>query len=337
MSTHRAPEPLSEVGAAEWDGLLDACQIGDALRRMGPLRAICDSTGRDGHIVAVRHDAELVAAAPLWPGREHGLRVWRHLGNTLNWFTPAPPARDEAACRDLAVALLALPGDLLTLEEMRPDDPLTAHLAEHARMRIRPELPTYRVRTTERRSSMHRRRRDVERIMRRATERGARFEVEITESGAEIASVLPDLLALQVSAWQGRNPDQMTGDANGRALVAAILGSLATDERLHLVRVRSENRTVAFTISALAPPRAVMFKTAHDRSLSGVGWIAIMRCLDSLAERGIEVVDLGSGGDHFKPQMADPEPQVTVQVGLSRAGSGFLFATGVARNLIRRT
>jgi CelD/BcsL family acetyltransferase involved in cellulose biosynthesis len=337
VSVRRAPEPLSDVAAADWDGLLDACAIGDPLRRMSVLAAICTTTGRDGWMVAVRRDAQLVAGAPLWPERERGLRVWRHLGHSLNWFCPAPPAIDDAAREELATRLLALPGDLLALEELDPDDPLLELLSSRTTVRLRHEPPTYRVRTNERRSSMHRRRREVGRMMRRATDRGAPFEVDVTEAGAEIASVLPELLALQASAWADRDADHMTATADGRGLVTAILGALAAEDRLHLVRVRNESQTVGFTLSALAPPRAVMFKMAHDRSLSGVGWIGITRSLDSLGERGVEIVDLGSGGDHFKPQMADPEPQVTAQVALSHTGRGFLFATGLARKLIRRT
>ncbi len=337
MSAGRAPDPLGSIAPVAWDGLLDACEIGDPFRRMSVLTAICGATGRDGWMVAVHRDGDLVAGAPVWPERERGLRVWRHLGHSLNWFCPAPPASDDAARGELAERLLALPGDLLTLEELSPDDPLLAALRDRATVRIRRESPTYRVRTTERRASMHRRRREVSRMMRRAIDRGVPFAVEVTESGAEIASVLPELLALQVSAWSDRDADHMTATAEGRALVSTILAALAGEERLHLVRVRSESQTVGFALSALAPPRAVMFKTAHDRGLSGVGWIGITSSLDSLAERGIEIVDLGSGGDHFKPQMAEPEPQVTAQVALSHTGRGFLFATGLARNLARRT
>jgi Acetyltransferase (GNAT) domain len=295
VSVRQAPDPLGSIDAVAWDALLDVCAIGDPLRRMSVLAAICGATGRDGWMVAVHRDGHLVAGAPVWPERERGLRVWRHLGHSLNWFSPSPPALDAAAREELAGRLLALPGDVLTLEELHPDDPLLDVLRARTTVRLRPESPTYRVRTTERRASMHRRRREVGRMMRRATDRGAPFEIEVTESGAEIASVLPELLALQVSAWSDREADHMTASPEGRALVSAILGALATDERLHLVRVRSESQTVGFALSALAPPRAVMFKTAHDRGLSGVGWIGITSSLDRRPRGGWRPLQTADG------------------------------------------
>gem|GEM_PF-6810688 len=296
------------------------------------------------HVAGVWGRGRLTAAAPLMLTRERGLRVARTLGHPSNWFDAEPPA-EAGAADGLAAELCALDADVLTLAEVRPSSPLVQALAAHRPVRLRHEYPTYRVRTEES-PGLPARRREAGRVLRRAQRAGAHVEVDTLGAWPEVEAALDAALALHLRRWVaadadtggGPPPDELVVTPEGRELVRRCLVHLGRAGALRLTRITIDGRLAAFALAAVTGARAVMYRTAHDRTsphASGLGAAALVTSMGDLGAEGVGVIDLGAGGDAFKRHFADPEPVVTLQAALSRRGRVLLRAAGARAALGR--
>ncbi len=280
-----------------------------------------------------------MAAAALGVARERGLATVRHLGHSPNWFDPEPPAADDRARSALAAALLRQPGDVLLLEELAADGPMVATLsALRPELEIIPGPATFRVRSAAVGARSGSRRREAGRLARRAADRGTPLGVRAFAEWRAIAPQVPELLALQAAAWEGRPADPFTGTPEGRAFVARALAAMGAESRVRLVRVEVGDRLAAFHLSVVWGTRAVVYKTAFDRGhgLPGLGWASLLATLDHLASEGVRSVDLGPWGDAYKAHIADAQPIVDVRVGLSAIGRAYLRAAAAKNRVAGR-
>lgn len=319
--------------AADWDHLLDRVGNGDPFRR-SPVLSLLAEHDTAPRMVAVRRNGRLVAAAPLAASRHRGLRELHTLGPQDNFFDPEPPAEDADAAARLVAALAAEGADLVTFPEVRPGGLLARAVAARGRATARPVSPTYRVRSEEVAARLAGRRREAARILRRAARGGARVEAVTLDDWREVRAVLDEAMLLHRRRWEGRVADPLVATAAGRDLVRAILERLGPLGALRLTCIRHDGALAAFALAAVCPAGAVMYRTAHDRSLpdaSGLGSGVLVASIDALVAEGVDGVDLGCGGDSFKRHFADPSPVVTLQVPTSRAGRLFLSASAVRR------
>jgi len=263
----------------------------------------------------------------------------RHLGQAPNWFDPEPPAVDAAAYAALAKALATQPGDLLVLEELRADGPLATALVER-----RPDAqllsgpPAFHVRTGSVRARGGPRRREAGRLARRADDRDTPLRLRATADWAQVEPLLDEVLDLQARAWEGRDPDPFTGTATGRAFVREAVAAMGREDRVRLLRLHVGERMAAFHLSLVWGTRAVVYKTAFDRSLDalpGLGWASLLATIDRLAGEGVRTVDLGPWGDAFKSHIADAVPTVTIRLSLSPVGRAYLGAASAKRRAAR--
>lgn len=333
---------LPSLARAGWDELLDRAGCGDPLRRMAVL-ALPDPSARRAvpRAIVVSRDGTTVAAAALGARRGRGLTTVGHLGDQANWFDPAPPAVDEAARAALVEALLEQPGDLLLLDELPGDGEFVrAIAARRPDAQILEGPATFRIApgTERRRRSLSARRREVGRLTRRAAERGTPLAVTAEGSWEAIRAQLPELLAMQEAAWKGRDPDDFTGTSQGRSFVAAAITALGTEGRVRLVRVEVGGRLAAFHLALVSGRRAILYKTAFDRTLTGLpglGWCSLLAMIDRLEAEGVTDIDLGPWGGGYKAHIADPEPTVTIRLALSAPGRAYLVAARAKRGAQR--
>lgn len=318
---------LDVLRGADWDGLLERCHSGDPLQRTDVLAIVARDEGPAEPVIVTR-DGRAVAGALLARDRHRGLRVVRSFGPTATRFDAGPHLVSPDVAEDLADALVGLPADILTLAEVAPDHPVVAAVARRVPARRRPEAPTYRMRLEPMPEHIGKRRREARRLLRRAARSGDPLRVDTLTRREDIAVALPVALTLHHRRWQGRAADPSVGTEAGRLQTTRIIDRLLADGRLRLATITRHGRPVAFALAALgADGRAIMYRTAHDRGLldaSGLGATAVVLCIDALAAEGVRVVDLGSGGDHFKAPFATPEPVITLQAALSPAGRGLL-------------
>jgi hypothetical protein len=327
--------------AAGWDDLLARAGVRDPLRRASVL-GLPDPAGRAvPRALLVDAGGRTVAAAALGVGRERGLVTVRHLGHSPNWFDPEPPARDGAARRDLARALLDQPGDVLVLEELSAGSPLIAELrALHPAIEVLAATPTYRIATGDPRARPAPRRREVGRLTRRAAERGTPLRITTSASWDDVAPQLDTLLGLQARSWQGRPADPFTATPEGRAFVRAAIVAMGAQRMVRLARVDVGDQLGAFHLSVAWGTRAVVYKTAFDRDLEGLpglGWASLLATIDLLASEGVRTIDLGGGGGDYKAHVAAEEDTVTVRTGISALGRSYLRTVGLKHALARRS
>jgi hypothetical protein len=336
------PAALAALAQAGWDDLLARAGGRDPLRRSAVLTLPDPAGERDAvpRLVLVERDGRPVAGAALGVGRERGLVTIRHLGHAPNWFDPEPPAEDEEARDALARALLEQPGDLLVLEELAEEGPLVQAVS-----RLRPDaqlIPgpwTFRVATGVRRPRLATRRREARRLSRRAADRGTPLRVTATADWGAIEAQLDELLELQAGAWRGRDPDAFTGTPEGLAFVRRAAGALGREGRARLTRADVGERLGAFHLAFVWGTRAVVYKTAFERELTGLpglGWCSLLALVDRLGAEGVRQIDLGPWGDDYKSHVADAEATLTLRLPLSPVGRIYLLAAAAKRGAARR-
>lgn len=323
---------LDVLREADWDGLLERSANGDPLQRLGILSIVARDEAPPEPVLVVR-EGRALAGVLLARERHRGLRIVRTFGPSATRFDAGPHLVSPYDAEDLADALLALPADVLTLSEVAPDHPVVTALVRRVPTRRRPEAPTYRMHLDPMPDHLGKRRREARRLLRRAARAGDPLEVATLTSSEDIAVALPVALTLHHRRWEGRQADPSVGTEAGRLQTARIIDRLAAEGRLRLASITRHGRPVAFALAAVAPGgRAVMYRTAHDRGLldaSGLGATAVVLCIDALAAEGVSVIDLGSGGDHFKAPFAAPESVITLQAALSPAGRGLIALSGI--------
>jgi CelD/BcsL family acetyltransferase involved in cellulose biosynthesis len=332
---------VAELARRGWDELLLSTPGSDPLRLTGVLALTAAAGSRvraTPTTVTIERDGSLVAAAALAVGRERGLRTVRHLGEPSGWLAPEPCAADDRAREALADALSTLRGDLLVLTDLPADGHLVRALRErHPGMDVIPEATSWVADPARDTPSMARRRKEAARIVRRAAEGGQPLDVRVhSDWWGEIDPIAEELLDFQARCREGREMDPLTATAEGRALARGMLAVVGERDAVRVATVRGGPGLLSFHLAIVSGDHAVGFKTAARRDvpgLSGVGWCSMLALHDRLAEEGVRRVDMAPGGDRYKASIATPLPLVTVRVGLSPAGRGYLAAVRRVRRL----
>jgi Acetyltransferase (GNAT) domain len=331
------PGSFEALRAAGWDELLDRAGPRDPMRRLAVLGLRDDMEPfRRPRALVVRRSGEPVAAAALSVRRERGLLVVRHLGNLVNWYAPEPPSLDAAARDELAAALARQPGDLLHLEEITLSHPIVDALARTGReAEIIPGPPTYRFDLLEALPRLAKRRREARRLARHAALRGTPLTTAVSGEGRTIAGWLDEMLDLAVRSWQGRDPEPYTRFEAGRDYTRRAVLALAAEGRARASRVDLGGRLASFHLAAAWGDYSVVYRSAFDRSLTGLpgglGWASLLAILELLASGGARWADMGHGGADYKRHLARATPLVAVRLPLSLPGRLYLRAAAARR------
>ena len=320
---------IGALESAGWDDLLQE-QGHDPLRSAEVLALEQpDGWRQRPRAVIVERDGGVVAAAALGVRRERGLETVRHLGHPSGWLAPDPVVVDADAGAELLTGLLRQSGDVLVLEDLTASGPLVRSIHEICPgAQIIPGPATFRAPTDASGRAVSKRRSEVRRLERRAAERGAPVQVEVTSGwDDEMERRIDELLAFQATCRQDEEMDPFTATPEGRRCAARAIAALGRRGALRVAVATAGERIAAFHLALVSGDQAVGYKCASARDvegLTGFGWATMLAMNDALAAEGVRSIDLGHGGEAYKAHLSGSEQLVTVRAALSRLGRAYL-------------
>jgi CelD/BcsL family acetyltransferase involved in cellulose biosynthesis len=317
--------------AGPWRRLLDSRERPDPSRRAEWLAAWWETFGggnRTAHVMTAWRGPRLVGVAPLMVQRlPGGIRVLRHLGVATHWSDPdwIVEDGDSEARSALVDAALALPHDLLALEDLDPDGPLAAELGERAPRARLIDLGEQPLRILmDRPGSLGRRRKQMRQRMRRAAEAGRAPSVTVHDTPAAIAARLDEALDLNARVWGREDESGISRGPAQRAYAAELVRTIGRDGSMIMAEVRVDDRLVAFDLAAREGAGAVLFRGAYDRELDvpGAGWMSMLAAVDHLAAQGARSISLGKKPWPYKRLLASEDDARFVTVVAARGARG---------------
>lgn len=111
------------------------------------------------------------------------------------------------------------------------------------------------------------RRHELRRLERRLAEQG-RLEYSMYQAGDDLARWIDDFLALESRGWKGRHGTAIACWADEETFFRRATAELASQDRLMLLAMRFEGRSIAMKCNFLTPTAGFAFKVAFDESFA---------------------------------------------------------------------
>jgi CelD/BcsL family acetyltransferase involved in cellulose biosynthesis len=333
VETVESPEGL-EALAPEWDPLVCAMERPSPFLLHGWLAEWWRHYGASGErlaVVTARRQGRLVGAAPLFVGRERGVRTARFLGAHESALADLLLAEDEPAstAQLLREGIQAQSFDYADLFGL----PQASLLGQFDGLRVveRVEAPVllmpdgwedaYRAKTGSKKRNLHRRR------LRQLGELGA-VEFAVGRTREELEPMLEEAFRVHNLRWQGRPDGSTFGTEKGRDFHRAALRRLADDDVLRIVLMRIGGRPAAFHYFFELEGTMVVHRLAFDPALArySPGLVATLETLRVASEDGMTRVEFLGGNERYKLELADQEEPLYEAIGLARNPWGGLAA-----------
>jgi CelD/BcsL family acetyltransferase involved in cellulose biosynthesis len=279
-----------------WDELVARQRVPNPTLSAAWLRALAEWPGGTPLVAVAEADGRLEAGIALQLRRRAGLRTATWLGPVEQLCSPELLAdRPEAGAAVLAAALEHT--DVLTLAaaEGWPTIPALAaaapwHRREPLGLRWWTAWPPERHDYACRRAGRH---------LRRAERLGAAVDVRVAAAPGEVSAALVRLFRLHRARWDARG-DETLRFARTHALRrwnARAVSTLAAYGRVRIAEVVEDGRIVASCLGLLHGHGALGHTQAiaTGTTINEAGHIALLACLEALADAGATVVDLGPG------------------------------------------
>jgi CelD/BcsL family acetyltransferase involved in cellulose biosynthesis len=320
----RGVADIDDLRRRGWDDLLLSAAFTDPCRRAGWLTAE-NGTDADVLVVAVDQDDTLDAAMILRRERRFGVRFATDLGADRTWFDLTPPASSPDQRRSLMRSLRELPVDLVVLNAIDDGSDYARAVDETFPEALQePVSPTYRVDLSAPGSRLSKRRAEVRRNARRASEAGCHLQIATRRRWTEVRANLDEVLAFHARHFRGPGPDNLSGTVETRRRYRNCLEDAGASGGVRLTTVCVEDRLLAFDISLVAARTAVGFAMGFDAGESrarGLGWAALLATLDAVAAEGVTTFDLGTGAsDSYKRLVGSPVDRHRAFIPLTRVG-----------------
>jgi CelD/BcsL family acetyltransferase involved in cellulose biosynthesis len=286
-----------ELLDARWDELVARQRCPNPTLSAAWLRALADWPGGTPLVAVAEGDGRLEAGIALQLRRRVGLRMATWLGPVEQHCSPELLAdRPEAAAAVLAAVLDRT--DVLSLAAAE-GWPTIAALAEAAPWHRREPLgvrwwtawPPARYDYVRSRAGRH---------VHRAERLGAAVDLRVAATPDEVAAALARLFRLHRARWDARD-DETLRFARTRALRrwnARAVGTLAALGQARIAEVVEDGRVVASSLGLLHGGGGLWHTQAiaTGTTIDEAGHIALLACLEALADAGATTVDLGPGG-----------------------------------------
>ncbi|HEX8105976.1 MAG TPA: GNAT family N-acetyltransferase [Solirubrobacteraceae bacterium] len=149
-------------------------------------------------------------------------------------------------------------------------------------------------------------RQQVRRARRKLESAGARFHR--AESPAEIAAVLPALLALHERRFEERGGSAAV-DARTEAVLAEVARQAGGGGRAHVEAIDLDGQTISAHLFLTAGEEMTYWLGGFDdeHAAGKPGLVALVAGVGTALERGVRRLDLGPGEHPYKYRMADAE------------------------------
>jgi CelD/BcsL family acetyltransferase involved in cellulose biosynthesis len=171
---------------------------------------------------------------------------------------------------------------------------------------------------------LERRTRNFRKLARRTSRRMEEMEVSERISADEAA--VAGFLRLHHLRWEGRGGSNL--DDSAERVIAAAASELGDQGRLEVILLEGPDGPISAELMLRTGPVAVLWATGFDPAWARVapGLQVRLVTLRAAAEHGVQLVDLGGGGDEYKQRMADGDMPIAWRT---------LFPRGVRYPLIR--
>lgn len=270
-------------------------------------------------------DAPGARLLALWPFRASRTRWGVPLGVLTGWthgFCPLGVPLLDAAEPDRALdgllaapAALGLPPRLLFLNAPA-DDAFSDRLGARGRRRQATSWPHARglldlsglsqaERTTYLGHMSAKRRRKL-RLGRERLEAGGAVRLDIVTEGDALPAALDDYVALEAAGWKGRAGTALGQRPAEAAFMRAMVSAFGAQDRLRIVRLRRNGRTLAAAILPLHGRQAFVLKISYDEAEAAAapGVQLIHRLTEAvLGDHAIERIDSCAAPDYRLAEM----------------------------------
>lgn len=240
--------------------------------------------------------------------RRGGIRVCEPIGEPGQWLDPGPVAADDEALRAVVAAARHLPADVLRLHAIPAASPAVAALRlGMPGLSPRPGPPLYRVRLGHEAAVKGRRRR-VRRSLVRAERDGTPIATTVHRRPEEVLPLLGEVLEFHAEQWRPDLPNMLVGAPERRAFNEETMRHAAAQGGLVLVTARMGPELVAFEIGFVGGSHGLTYTGTYDRRLrhlSGLGWLVTLALVDAFRDDGNDWLEMGSGSDEFKSEIAE--------------------------------
>jgi CelD/BcsL family acetyltransferase involved in cellulose biosynthesis len=291
---------------------------------------------RELRVQVAWRDGRLTGALPLCLRRWRGLGVLEFMGGGSSALADLLLADGEEAALGAALAergahsgqhfaqLFGLPGGSRLAAALGPAGLRLVPRVEAPVLDLSPGWEAvYEAKTSAKRRSLHRRRRNQLAALGEGDLFEARTEPELLEA-------LEHAFVLYERRWRGR-PDQSDFlTPTGRQFERAVVVALAPHGIPRIVLLRVDGRPVAFCYYLALAGRMFAHKLAFDPAFGrcSPGVTAVLDTLALASEQGVKTVEFLGGAERFKVELADRFDPLYEGFGLARGLRGHALSRG---------
>jgi CelD/BcsL family acetyltransferase involved in cellulose biosynthesis len=292
--------------------------------------------GAELRVAVLRRDGRLDGVFPLFGSG----RSWRALANPHSQIF-SPLARDEAALRELAVAVVgttgelevwALPTEWPALGALRTVATNAGRIAFAERLHTSPIVELNGDFATYHAGLGKGTRRWLGKALRRLRDEHDDVQFELVSEPSDAGAELEEGFALEAAGWKGRDGTAILSKPETAQFFRALGLALHDDGVLRLSRLRVDGRLAAFELQAVDGRRLWSLKGAYDESLRrySPGLLLRIAVIERAFELGLETNELLGFDSDFKLKFANASRSHCVFRAYERT------APSVARYLYRR-
>jgi CelD/BcsL family acetyltransferase involved in cellulose biosynthesis len=329
---------IAPTFAAEWDDLAaNASEPNAFMERwfVSPGTAHLPPE-RDGRLLAVHDQGQLIALLPLTLAPRYGRLPIAHVENWLHYhcFLGGPLLRHGHERAAWAAILAALDTDphatgFLHLTGLVEDGPVhrallavanrpcdTVHRIERALLESDLSPTAYYEATVRKKK-----RKEIKRLQSRLAELGAVTTHRLTNRD-DLSGWIDTYLALERSGWKGRTGSALACQSNTAAFFREAVTGAFDAGKLELLRLDLDDRPLAMLVNFLTAPGAFSFKTAFDEEYArySPGVLIQLENLAILDNADIAWMDSCASADHPMIDSLWGERRGIVRVTLPLAG-----------------
>lgn len=335
--------------AADWDDLAgNASEPNAFMERWFVAAGAAHLAPRQGRLLAVRHDNQLIALLPLATEPRYGRLPIAHVENWLHYhcFLGGPLLRRGHEAAAWTAILEALdtdpqsPGLLhftglvengpvhsaLLATANRPCD--TVHRIERALLESTLSPTAYYEATVRKKK-----RKEIKRLQSRLAELGSVTTTRLADRD-DLPGWIDTYLALERSGWKGRAGSALACEPHTAAFFRDALTGAFDAGKLELLRLDLDGKPLAMLVNFLTAPGSFSFKTAFDEAFArySPGVLIQLENLAILDNPAITWMDSCAAADHPMIDSLWGERRAIVRVTLPLAGwrSRALFHTARA-------
>lgn len=324
--------------AADWDDLAADASEPNAFMERWFVSAGAEHIPprRDGRLLAVREDDQLIGLLPLAVEPRYGRLPIAHVENWLHYhcFLGGPLLRrghEQAAWTAILEALDTDPGStgflhLTGLVENGPvhrallaaaDRPCdTVHRIERALLESELSPAAYYEATVRKKK-----RKEIKRLQSRLAELGNVTTTRLTDRD-DLPGWIDTYLALERSGWKGRSGSALACEPHAAAFFRDALNAAFDAGKLELLRLDLDGKPLAMLVNFLTAPGAFSFKTAFDEAFArySPGVLIQLENLAILDNPSIVWMDSCAAADHPMIDSLWGQRRAIVRVTLPLAG-----------------